>query len=98
MKILRTCPICGKKFNPCCTSIKTTGVFNWREVVCSFQCGTGYLSKIENEHNPINATEFVNAVSKDVAELETTDISVMEDDIQDADIKGTVTKGKRKTK
>lgn len=82
MKILRTCPICGKQFNPCCTSIKQTGVFNWREVVCSFQCGKEYLQKIEKEQSPTSSVEFVNAVSEDVSTLESTDIAVTDDNVE----------------
>lgn len=94
MKILRTCPICGKKFNPCCTSIKQTGVFNWREVVCSFQCGKEYLQKIEKEQSPTSAVEFVSAVTEDVSVLETTDVAVADEDVETT----TATSSKNKKK
>lgn len=94
MKILRTCPICGKQFNPCCTSIKQTGIFNWREVVCSFQCGKEYLQKIEKEQSPTSAVEFVNVVSEDISTLETTDIAVADEEVETA----TITSAKNKKK
>ena len=95
MKILRTCPICGKKFNPCRTSIKATGVFNWREITCSFQCGQEYLTKLEKEKNPTNPTEFVNAVLDDVDTLTNTDELVAE---ETETTSLTSTKSKKKSK
>ena len=95
MKILRTCPICGKKFNPCCTGIKQTGVFNWREVACSFQCGKEYLQKIEKEQSPTSAVEFVNAVSEDILTLEETDIVVADEDVENKTTTSTRNKKKK---
>ena len=46
------CRICGKEFIPCKTCYKETGIFNWREMCCSADCGKKYLLAVEQARNP----------------------------------------------
>ena len=47
------CRICEKDFVPCKKCFRVTGVFNWREMCCSEQCGKQYLFEVEKARNPI---------------------------------------------
>ena len=62
--------------------------------MCSFQCGKEYLQKIEKEKSPTSAVEFVSAVTEDVSVLETTDVTVTDEDIETTT--ATSSKGKKK--
>lgn len=83
MKVYKTCPICSKPFNPCRIGIATTGTFNWREVVCSFECGKEYLRRIEEEKQPKSPKEFADTVIEDVKKLKDV-ISEENDDIDES--------------
>lgn len=53
MKRLAKCRTCGKDFEPCKRCYTNTGVFNWREMCCSPECGQQYLIAVEKARNPI---------------------------------------------
>lgn len=40
------CPTCGKKFQPCTTTLPG---FNWRRIACSYDCAQKYVDKVEAE-------------------------------------------------
>lgn len=46
-KTIRTCRVCGKKYEACATTTRDTGAFMWREVACSPKCGAIYFEKIK---------------------------------------------------
>lgn len=51
--------MCGKRYEACHTP-NTTGVFRWRDVACSIECGRIYLERIEQSRKPaIDATQDV---------------------------------------
>lgn len=78
MKVYKTCPICSKPFNPCRVNISTTGTFNWRSVVCSFECGKKYLEKTESKVSPQNGEStsqaFADIVMNDIRNLKTVEV------------------------
>lgn len=43
--------MCGKRYEACHTP-NTTGVFRWRDVACSIECGRIYLERIEQSRKP----------------------------------------------
>lgn len=46
-KLTKICRVCGGTYEAC-RSIKTgSGVFNWREMCCSPECGQTYLQRVE---------------------------------------------------
>lgn len=48
----KVCRVCGKTYESC-RSIKTgSGVFNWREMCCSPECGKIYFQRVEEGRNP----------------------------------------------
>lgn len=45
-KLTKVCRVCGGTYEAC-RSIKTgSGVFNWREMCCSPECGQTYLQRV----------------------------------------------------
>lgn len=49
----KTCRVCGATYEAC-RSIKTgDGVFNWREVACSPECGEVYLRQVMTSRNKV---------------------------------------------
>ena len=50
-KVMKTCRVCGKQYEACHTP-NTTGVFRWRDVACSIECGRIYLERIEESRKP----------------------------------------------
>ena len=47
---IKECRICGAKYEACRT--KQPGVFNYREVACSRECGKLYLQLVEESRQP----------------------------------------------
>lgn len=51
-KRAKVCRVCGKTYESC-RSIKTgSGIFNWREMCCSPECGQIYFQRVEEARNP----------------------------------------------
>lgn len=43
----KQCRVCGKDYEPCHSTKLQSGVFRWREVACSPECGAIYLQRIQ---------------------------------------------------
>lgn len=43
---MKKCRVCGKEYEPCHSARLQAGVFRWREVACSPECGATYLLQI----------------------------------------------------
>lgn len=52
-KVMKECRVCGKKYEACHTP-NTSGVFRWRDVTCSIECGRIYLERIEQSRQPVS--------------------------------------------
>lgn len=46
MTPMKECRVCGKGYEPCHSTKLQHGVFRWREVACSPECGVIYLRQI----------------------------------------------------
>lgn len=42
----KQCRVCGKDYEPCHSTKLQPGVFRWREVACSPECGAIYLQRV----------------------------------------------------
>ena len=51
----KTCRVCGKEYEPCHSTGLQSGVFRWREVACSPECGAIYLRRIQESRGLIPA-------------------------------------------
>lgn len=52
---IKQCRVCGKDYEPCRTAKYVDGVFHWREVSCSPECGAIYLQRVIESRTPIPA-------------------------------------------
>lgn len=48
----KVCRVCGKEYESCRTVKTGSGVFNWREMCCSPECGQIYFQRIQDARNP----------------------------------------------
>lgn len=49
---IKKCRVCGKTYEACRSANKIVGVFRWREVACSPECGAEYLRRVTESRNP----------------------------------------------
>lgn len=49
---VKTCRVCGRAYEACRTMMNAAaGVFRWREVACSPECGAEYLRRISESRS-----------------------------------------------
>ena len=51
---IKKCRVCGKMYEACHTQRPNTG-FRWQEVACSPECGSIYLTRIEESRKTVNS-------------------------------------------
>lgn len=51
-KVTKKCRICGKEYTCCGATRHTDGLFHWREVACSPECGAKYLEMVMEARKP----------------------------------------------
>lgn len=49
----KQCRTCGKDYEPCRSIGLKNGIFRWREVACSPECGAIYLRRIQESRGLI---------------------------------------------
>lgn len=64
----KQCRVCGKEYEPCRTSTTSAGVFRWREVACSPDCGAIYLQRVQESRGLLPKEEKKTRARKRVAE------------------------------
>lgn len=52
-KLKKVCRVCGKTYESCRTIKTGSGIFNWREMCCSPECGQAYFQRVEEARNPV---------------------------------------------
>lgn len=88
-KVTKTCRVCGRQYEACHTP-NTTGVFRWRDVACSIECGRIYLERIEASRKPAVQENKMAEVAEPVnveAERVETEIAENISESEDMDIK-----------
>jgi len=56
-KQIKICRVCGVKYEACNSARTGSGVFNWREVACSPECGMAYLEKVTASRSIVEPAE-----------------------------------------
>lgn len=51
-KQTKVCRVCGKTYESCRSIKNGSGVFNWREMCCSPECGQTYFKRVQEARNP----------------------------------------------
>lgn len=76
---MKQCRVCGKEYEPCHSTGLQNGVFRWREVSCSPECGEIYLKRIIESR-----TSSQKKVKKQTLKPVDTDIVVNSAETEDA--------------
>jgi len=53
----KKCKVCGKSYDACKNAKKLSGAFSWRDVACSYKCGTIYFDQIAESRSGKMVTE-----------------------------------------
>lgn len=49
---IKRCRVCGKEYEACRSAKRVDGVYRWKEVACSPECGQVYLARILESRKP----------------------------------------------
>lgn len=83
----KKCRVCGKTYEICLAALRNTGVFRWQEVACSPECGSIYLTAIEESRKPKKVkSKTVEPVKPDIIVLDDepdTDLDDRDNDLDD---------------
>ena len=78
----RECRVCGKKFKPCQACGEHLGMFNYKTICCSPECGAEYFEQVRiSREQPETITEKPKKSKKEKIEMEVKDpvIEITED-------------------
>lgn len=64
------CRVCGKEYDACHSLVADTGVFRWREVACSPECGEEYLRRVLESRGQLPKEEKPKRAKKRAAKSE----------------------------
>lgn len=81
MNPMMKCRVCGKEYKPCRSAKLRDGVFRWREVACSPDCGAIYLQRIR-ESRGLVPKKVKKAREKRVESVETEIVAESEEEMQ----------------
>lgn len=68
MRRTKVCKVCGKEYTVCRNETTYDGVFHWRVVACSPECGAKYLAAVTAARSG-NATKDDSPVVESVAKV-----------------------------
>ena len=74
--------VCGKDYEPCHSTKLQPGVFRWREVACSPECGAIYLRQIQESRGLTIKEAKKPRVKK--AEIKPVEVEIVADSEADA--------------
>lgn len=57
-KRTKVCRVCGKTYESCRSIKPGSGVFNWREMCCSPECGQIYFQRVEEARTSSSETNM----------------------------------------
>ena len=86
----KICRVCGKEYQACTTNRLTPGVFRWKDVACTPECGQEYFRRIMESRNVKTVVEEINTETVDETVVEDTsvfdtEVKVVEDTVDDCD-------------
>lgn len=84
-KTIKTCRVCGKKYEACSTP-NLTNKFRWKDVACCVECGEEYLRRILESRGQTVMKETTQNVEPEEELLdEDEELDEEEDDEEDSD-------------
>lgn len=66
---LLKCRVCGKEYEGCRTAKKVDGVFRWKEVACTPECGAIYLDRIRKSRAKANVVAAQDSAKQNAFDL-----------------------------
>lgn len=73
----KKCRVCGKDYEPCYSTGLQNGVFRWREVSCSPECGAIYLRQIQESRGQTIKEAKKSRIKK--AEIKPVEVEIVAD-------------------
>lgn len=64
MTPMKKCRVCDRDYEPCHSTRFEPGVFRWREVACSPECGAIYLRRVQESRGLLPKEEKVSKKRK----------------------------------
>lgn len=49
---IKKCRVCGKDYEACRSAKRVDGIYRWKDVACSPECGQVYLARILESRKP----------------------------------------------
>lgn len=62
---IKRCRVCGKEYEACRSAKRVDGVYRWKEVACSPECGQVYLARILESRKPAVEEKIVAASTEE---------------------------------
>lgn len=56
---IKRCRVCGKEYEACRSAKQVDGVYRWKDVACSPECGQVYLARILESRKPAVEEQIV---------------------------------------
>lgn len=65
---IKKCRVCGKEYEACRNAKRVEGVYRWKDVACSPECGQVYLARILESRKPVANETVVASITEDAIE------------------------------
>lgn len=65
---IKKCRVCGKEYEACRSTMRVDGVYRWKDVACSPECGQVYLARILESRKPATNETVVASIAEDTIE------------------------------
>lgn len=62
---IKRCRVCGKEYEACRSAKQVDGVYRWKDVACSPECGQIYLARILESRKPVVEEQIVELPVRD---------------------------------
>ena len=62
---IKKCRVCGKEYEACRNAKRVEGVYRWKDVACSPECGQVYLARILESRKPAANETVVASIAED---------------------------------
>lgn len=67
--VKKICKVCGKEYMSCQTTTRNLGAFRYKDVVCSPECFTVWVERVEASRKPAN--QILEEVLDETPDIET---------------------------
>jgi len=62
---IKKCRVCGKDYEACRSAKRVDGIYRWKDVACSPECGQVYLARILESRKPAVEEKIVTASTEE---------------------------------